>query len=141
MDEGRAFRRRLAAAIEASPLSRPEIADELGTAAPRLSEWASEGGTRMPGFHFLAKLPGVLGVSGHWLLTGEGSMRPDPKGEPPLELAAYKAIAAIVRAADRVSPPTQSGATPALPAEASQEEGETDLPGTEEGPDGERGIV
>jgi hypothetical protein len=35
----------------------------------------------MPSGELMIRLPGILGISGHWLLTGEGPMRPLPVTE------------------------------------------------------------
>lgn len=66
------FPERLKAAILFSGLNQNEVAYRLSTAPARISEWCN--GRSMPDFRFLAMLPDALGVSGHWLLTGEGAM-------------------------------------------------------------------
>ena len=63
------FEGRLSWAIQSAQVSRSQIAQALGTAKPRLSEWAS--GRKRPSLEFLVQLPLVLGVDGHWLLTGQ----------------------------------------------------------------------
>ena len=44
---------------------------------PQLSRWLS--GSREPGAANLRKLVSALGISGHWLLTGEGAMYDVPR--------------------------------------------------------------
>jgi hypothetical protein len=35
----------------------------------------------MPSGELMIRLPGILNINGHWLLTGEGPMRPVPINE------------------------------------------------------------
>lgn len=59
-------------ARERAGLTQGELADRVGvTAGSRVSEWENE--HRQPSAPVLMALPGVLGVSGHWLLTGDGA--------------------------------------------------------------------
>jgi transcriptional regulator with XRE-family HTH domain len=66
------FGSRLRAAIKLSGLTQTAVALRLGTAAARISEWSN--GHSTPDYKYLSRLPEALGVSGHWLITGHGSM-------------------------------------------------------------------
>jgi len=66
------FGSRLRAAIKLSGLTQSEISLTIGTASARISEWSN--GRSTPDFKYLSRLPNALNVSGHWLLTGNGSM-------------------------------------------------------------------
>jgi len=68
------FRRRLALAVEQSKLRQREIAERLGVREATVSDWMT--GRTAPNVDQLVRLPGILNVSGHWLLTGAGPMRP-----------------------------------------------------------------
>ena len=58
-------------AREQSRLTQGELAERVGVAAgSRVSEWEND--RRQPSAPVLMALPEVLGVSGHWLLTGQG---------------------------------------------------------------------
>jgi len=73
------FRRRLALAVEQSRLRQREIAKRLGGREATVSDWMA--GRTAPNLDQLLRLPGLLNVSGHWLLTGAGPMRPVPHHE------------------------------------------------------------
>ena len=66
------FASRLRAAIKLSGLTQAEISLKIGTASARISEWSN--GRSTPAFKYLSRLPDALSISGHWLLTGNGSM-------------------------------------------------------------------
>ena len=53
------------------------FARRAGVNQPQLSRWLS--GSREPGAANLRKLVSALGISGHWLLTGEGAMYDVPR--------------------------------------------------------------
>lgn len=58
-------------ARERAGLTQSELAEKVGVAAgSRVSEWEND--RRQPSAPVLMALPGELGISGHWLLTGEG---------------------------------------------------------------------
>lgn len=80
-----ALRHRLAlaffAARESRGLTQAEIARELDIDKSRVSRWFNpdDRQAEAPGPDYLPYLPELLGVDGHWLLTGEGPMtRRDP---------------------------------------------------------------
>ncbi len=64
---------------------RPQkwLAEELGVTPAAVSEWVR--GDGFPSFEKLAQLPAVLGVSGHWLLTGQPPIERGGAGEADLE--------------------------------------------------------
>ena len=57
---------------------RKAFAKRAGVSEPELSRWLS--GAREPVAAHLRKLVSALGISGHWLLTGEGMMYDVPEG-------------------------------------------------------------
>lgn len=69
------------------------IETAAGVGTGQLSRWK---GDVAPNMASLAKVVRELGVSGHWLVTGTGDMRPTRAGT---EAAAFHEIASIV---DRV---------------------------------------
>ncbi|GMV07380.1 MAG: hypothetical protein AMXMBFR53_36550 [Gemmatimonadota bacterium] len=76
-----------------------ELAGRLGMKFHgQISAW--ENG-QSPSPDNLAKVTLALGVSGHWLLTGEGPMYPQ---SPEDEALAYRKIAAIVLAREAIAP-------------------------------------
>ena len=103
MDAEAAFRDRLRRAMDASGLEYQAIARAAGVNRPGTgSAWLRDS---IPGGRALLRLPHILGVSGHWLLTGDGPMRP---GADDVEADAYRRIAAIVRELDATAPATAS---------------------------------
>lgn len=88
--------RRVALALEASGLSQSALAEALGTAQSTVQNWVAQG--KPPGGAHLAKIPGLLNVSGHWLLTGKGPMGA-PGATPDLERAREQGYRAGVAAA------------------------------------------
>lgn len=50
------------------------LAKELASEASSVGRWIV--GERTPGGDMLMRMPGVLDVSGHWLLTRQGDMQP-----------------------------------------------------------------
>ncbi len=56
---------------------RKAFAKRAGVTESQLSRWLS--GSREPGAAHLRKLVSALGISGHWLLTGEGMMYDVPR--------------------------------------------------------------
>jgi hypothetical protein len=76
-------------------LNQSSLAARLGTTSQVVNKWINHG--VLPEGRFLVQLPELLHVSGHWLLTGDGEMRPPPSD---IETAAYRRIAEIVKAAE-----------------------------------------
>jgi len=79
----------MSAALKASGLKKRDVdervAAELGRSASGMNGLASDvaSGTREPTASVLAALARVLGVSGGWLLSGDGSMRVAEGALPP----------------------------------------------------------
>lgn len=61
-------------------LRQEDLAAQIPAGAGTVNAWLKDGA--MPGGRHMVRLPEVLGVSGHWLLTGQGPkdlpMTPDP---------------------------------------------------------------
>lgn len=70
-DEMKGFPMRLRKAIKASPLTRPEIAEESGVDNPTLGRWMKGEGWQGAEGHRFVKLALVLDVSLDWLLAGK----------------------------------------------------------------------
>ena len=77
-----AFFERLRQVLDDRGLSQADLARELGVGVATVSEWFTRG--RVPNGDVMLRLPGVLRVNGHWLLTGEGprELAPAPGGDP-----------------------------------------------------------
>ena len=74
----RRFKERLAFALSLSGKGQNEVAREVGASQSVASDWFDQATETLPGGKFLVRLPGALGVNGHWLLTGEGHWHPAP---------------------------------------------------------------
>jgi transcriptional regulator with XRE-family HTH domain len=59
-------------------MNQKAIAARLGVSQAAVSEWVR--GASAPGLDHLMKLPEILDVNGHWLLTGEGRMEASGDG-------------------------------------------------------------
>ena len=70
------FHNRLAMALAADPREQREIAEEIGSSPQQLSRWKRDVN---PSPEVISKFVQVLGIDGHWLLTGEGSMKAGDK--------------------------------------------------------------
>ena len=70
------FHVRLAMALAADPREQREIAEEIGSSPQQVSRWKRD---VSPSPDIIAKFVQVLGIDGHWLLTGEGSMKAGDK--------------------------------------------------------------
>lgn len=82
---------RLQQAFEASRFeTRKALANELGVRPATAGAWFSGS---WPREQQMADLVRALGVSGHWLVTGDGEMRPS---DPDAERKAFRQIAKIV---------------------------------------------
>lgn len=73
------FAGRFREAVAASGLTHERLAEILDVREATISEWAN--GRRSPRLEHLERLPAVLGVSGHWLLTGQGERSYVGEGE------------------------------------------------------------
>jgi transcriptional regulator with XRE-family HTH domain len=65
-----AFVARLRQCLDEQGMSQADLARELGVGVATVSEWFTRG--RVPGGEVMLRLPHVLRVNGHWMLTGEG---------------------------------------------------------------------
>lgn len=94
--DARAFAKRLSMALAVDDRSQGELADRVGTDAGQLSRWKT--GKVVPDLAYVTGLVGELGISAHWLLLGEGPMRPE---DPQAEVLAFREIAGIVERVTR----------------------------------------
>ena len=65
-----AFLARLRRGLEKREMTQADLARALDVGEATVSEWFTRG--RVPQGDVFLRLPGVLGVNGHWLLTGDG---------------------------------------------------------------------
>lgn len=75
MDAIAGFRARLREGLEHRGISQTELARRLEVRVATVNEWLNR--DTMPSGPTMLRLPGMLGVDGHWLLTGE---RRPPEG-------------------------------------------------------------
>lgn len=88
------FTERLTKAVELSGLTWNALAEKLSEGDTRVyasttTPWRDGA---MPSGEMLMRLPKVLGVDGHWLLTGEGAMKPRPPDRAALALALIEGV-------------------------------------------------
>jgi transcriptional regulator with XRE-family HTH domain len=69
MDQHEEFRTRLRTALAGRGMTQSELARRLGVRDATVSDWFNRG--TMPGGAVMLRLPELLGVDGHWLLTGK----------------------------------------------------------------------
>jgi transcriptional regulator with XRE-family HTH domain len=62
---------RLRAALDDAGITQSRLAGELGVRAATVSDWLTR--KSIPGGEVMMRLPEILQVDGHWLLTGHGS--------------------------------------------------------------------
>ena len=67
-----AFHKRLSQALAADSREQREIAAAIGTSQQQVSRWKRKVN---PSPEMISKFIEVLGIDGHWLLTGQGSMK------------------------------------------------------------------
>lgn len=70
------FAVRLGLALSSARISQAELSEALGVQQATVSDWCI--GKALPAGSSMARLPELLSVSGHWLLTGDGPMHADP---------------------------------------------------------------
>ena len=109
----RRFKERLVFALSLSGKGQNEVAREVGASQSVASDWFDQATETLPGGKFLVRLPGALGVNGHWLLTGEGHWHPQPaSGRKDLlliqgiEIGARSSIAEIRKAIQAIEKQT-----------------------------------
>ena len=87
MDAAKEFSRRLREAMARRGMTQTELARRLDVRDATVSDWFNRG--TMPSGSVMVRLPHVLDVDGHWLLTGErasaGGGARRPLGEPERE--------------------------------------------------------
>lgn len=81
--------------IEDNKLNISALAEMIGTKQTTISGWRAG---KTPDAESLSRLPAALGVSGHWLLTGDGQMMaPGKKELEPYEQARIEVSADLRR--------------------------------------------
>lgn len=93
------FAERLRRAMDAAGMDQRTLARSLRVREATVSDWFGKG--ILPRLDVMARVPGVLRVDGHWLLTGEGDMH---RRERSAKEAAYDAMADVVRAIEEDRP-------------------------------------
>jgi len=102
MVELSAFFERLRQCLDDRSMSQADLARELGVGVATVSEWFTRG--RVPSGDVMLRLPQVLRVNGHWLLTGEGSRAlKRRRGEDPYQRGAQDAIARMTHCLEDVA--------------------------------------
>lgn len=82
-------------------MSQADLARELGVGVATVSEWFTRG--RVPNGDVMLRLPAVLSVNGHWLLTGDGPIEADVHGDGhPYQLGAKDALVEARESLDRL---------------------------------------
>jgi transcriptional regulator with XRE-family HTH domain len=74
MDQHDEFRSRLRTALSGRGMTQSELARRLSVRDATVSDWFNRG--TMPGGTVMLRLPELLGVDGHWLLTGKHRRAP-----------------------------------------------------------------
>ncbi|MBV9774413.1 MAG: helix-turn-helix transcriptional regulator [Gemmatimonadetes bacterium] len=119
-----AFFERLRQVLDDRGMSQADLARELGVGVATVSEWFTRG--RVPNGDVMLRLPHVLRVSGHWLLTGEGPRDQERRrGTDPYLLGARDAVAYLARCLDDV---TRRFGTEVVPPPPAGEEPEPEVP-------------
>lgn len=99
------FGEALRKAIKDAGRTQAWLAEELGVRGGTVTDWVQD--RALPSGDYMVRLPELLNCSGHWLLTGEGPMRPD-QDDAPVRLQVIGRIAdgrvspRILRALDRL---------------------------------------
>jgi HTH-type transcriptional regulator, cell division transcriptional repressor len=70
---------RLRAALDDAGITQSRLAQELDVRPATVSDWLTR--KSIPGGEAMMRLPAILHVDGHWLLTGEGSPVREQGGE------------------------------------------------------------
>ncbi|MEZ4416215.1 MAG: helix-turn-helix transcriptional regulator [Gemmatimonadota bacterium] len=85
------FRDRLRLAMSIRGVTQTELGKRIGVRQATVSQWLSRTNPSEPKADQLLRLPEALGINGHWLLTGRGSMDDTP-GEVEAKLEAIRRI-------------------------------------------------
>ena len=87
---------RILLAMQIRKVNQARLAEGLGTSQSTVSGWKT--GAALPDAAALEQLPGLLRISGHWLLTGKGEMdEPGAAQTEPFELARLEVSAELRR--------------------------------------------
>lgn len=92
-------------------LVQVDVARKVGARAEQVNRWAR--GEEVPSERYLPLLPGALGVSGHWLLTGDGpreQQRVAPREEVEARLQIIQRLADLDVPLDATLAPTGDAA-------------------------------
>ncbi len=73
-----AFRDRLKRALMLRGVTQSELARRLNVRQATISQWFNQEAPAQPKTEQLLRLPRVLEINGHWLLTGEGGLDDRP---------------------------------------------------------------
>ncbi|MEP0822622.1 MAG: helix-turn-helix domain-containing protein [Ignavibacterium sp.] len=85
---------RIRIARQGRGMDQARLAARLDVATRTLQRW--EKGEQVPDSNFLMRLARILGVTPHWLLTGEGSMHGEPSAKIlPLPTGRYRKVELI----------------------------------------------
>jgi len=96
-----AFFERLRQVLDDRAMSQADLARELGVGVATVSEWFTRG--RVPNGDVMLRLPRVLDVNGHWLLTGDGPSDLDGgAGGDPYQRGVHDALERMGRCLDEV---------------------------------------
>ncbi len=85
------FRERLRSAMSVRRVTQTELGKRIGVRQATVSQWLSRTAPSEPKADQLVRLPDALGINGHWLLTGRGSMDDTP-GDVEAKLEAIRRI-------------------------------------------------
>jgi transcriptional regulator with XRE-family HTH domain len=95
------FFERVRQVMDARAMSQADLARDLGVGVATVSEWFTRG--RVPNGDVMLRLPGVLGVNGHWLLTGDGPRELEPEADRhPYQRGAADALSEVRSALERL---------------------------------------
>lgn len=92
---------RVELARRARGMSQRDLAKAIGAREASLSDWLNQ--KRVPMGDVLLRFPEALNVSGHWLLTGEGTMDDSGSRTPGVKEWAFDEIAAFVESVQQSS--------------------------------------
>jgi transcriptional regulator with XRE-family HTH domain len=101
------FAARLAAALGRAGQTQTWLARQLDVRNATVSAWVR--GDSIPEGQYLLRLPGLLDVDGHWLLTGERHRGAAP---PDVEALAFRRVAEVVRQTYAGLSPVRTNADP-----------------------------
>jgi transcriptional regulator with XRE-family HTH domain len=73
-----AFRDRLKRALATRGVTQSELARRLDVRQATISQWFSQEAPAQPKAQQILRLPAVLEINGHWLLTGQGGLDDRP---------------------------------------------------------------